>query len=176
MAELIAFGREIARGMGIGRDLRAKAFDDIDPRRKDSRDLDRVVRHQAHGGDSQKTQNLDRQAIAAPVYRVAELEVGFYCVEAVVLERVGSQLVHESYAAALLVLIDENARPFMGDAAESKVELIVAVAAQRVKDVACCALRMNTNNGRAAMDVAEYKSECGFRCAFGALRNNGFKA
>ena len=72
----------------------------------------------------------------AAVGLVAEFEVGFDGVEALVLELVGAELGHEADAAAFLLLVEQDAGAFVGDVAEGEVELVVAVAAERVEDVA----------------------------------------
>ena len=92
---------------------------------------------------------------------VAERVVGFDGVEALVLELVGAELGHEADAAAFLLLVEQDAGAFVGDAGEREVELVVAVAAQGVEDVAGEALRVDADDGRRGVDVAEDEGDGG---------------
>ena len=96
---------------------------------------------------------------AAEVGRVAELVVGFDRVEALILELVGAEFGHEADAAAFLLLVEEDAGAFGGDGAEGEVELVVAVAAEGVEDVAGEALGVDADDGRGWPSVGRGRFE-----------------
>ena len=86
----------------------------------------------------------------AAVGLVAELEVGLDGVEALVLQLVGAELGHQADAAAFLLLVDQDAGAFVGDALHRELELLAAVAAERAEDIAGEALRVDADEGGAA--------------------------
>ena len=65
-----------------------------------------------------------------------------------VLQFVGAQLVQQTDAAALLVLVDDEPPAFLGDLFQGQLELCAAVAAQAVENVAGEALGMDAHQGR----------------------------
>ena len=81
-------------------------------------------------------EQLDADAVVARVGLVAEGQVGFDRVQALVLQRVGFDLLGDADAAAFLRQIDEHAGPFVSNHVERHVQLIAAVAAQRFEQVA----------------------------------------
>ena len=98
----------------------------------------------------------------AAVGFVAEFEVGFDGVEALVLELVGAELGHEADAAALLLLVEEDAGAGVGDGGHGELELLAAVAAEGVEDVAGEALGVDADDGRRGVDVAHDQGYGGF--------------
>jgi hypothetical protein len=120
-----------------------------------------VVGHQADGGDAEMFEDFGGELELAVVGAVAEGEVGFDRVEALVLELVGAELGHEADAAAFLLLVEKDAGALVDDAGEREVELVVAVAAQGVEDVAGEALRVDADDWRRGMDVPEDESHGG---------------
>src|SRR5262249_35429408 len=67
---------------------------------------------------------------------VAELEIGFDGVAALVLEFVGAELGHEADAAAFLLLIEKDSGTGLGDGGEGELELLAAVAAEGMEGIA----------------------------------------
>ena len=61
------------------------------------------------------------------------------------LQLVGPELVEQADAAALLGHVEEDARALLLDARERPLELLAAVAAERVEDVAGQALRVDAD-------------------------------
>ena len=89
---------------------------------------------------------------------MAQPEICFNRVESMILKLVCAQLFHQPDAAPFLLLVNQHASSFFGDGAQRQLKLIVTIAAQGVKDFACDALRMNANQGREAVNVAENKA------------------
>ena len=100
-------------------------------------------------------EDLRADAVVAQVDRQAELEVGVDGVHALVLQVVGLELVQQADAAALLGQVEQHAGALALDHRQRRLELLAAVAAQRVEDVAGQALRVDAHEdvGR-ARDVA----------------------
>ncbi len=71
--------------------------------------------------------------------------VRFDGVGASVLQLVSAEFVEQADAAALLMLIDQQAAACFGDQVERELQLRAAIAAQAVKDIAGEALRMDAN-------------------------------
>gem|GEM_PF-6598449 len=103
-----------------------------------------------------------RQLKFAAVGLEAELDVGFHGVEALVLQLIGFEFRHQADAAALLLLIEQNAGASLGDFAQGKLELQAAVAAQRVEDVSGEALGVNAHERRRGVDVAHDQRDRSF--------------
>jgi hypothetical protein len=71
MAELFAFGGEIARGMRTAGYFGASAFDNFDPGSEHGTNLLRIIRHQAHGPNFEEKQDLNGKTIISQVDGVA---------------------------------------------------------------------------------------------------------
>ena len=133
----------------------------------EGRDLFGVVGDEADGFDAEHLEDLGGQLVLAAVGFVAEFEVGFDGVEALVLEFVGLELGHQADAAAFLVLVEQDAGAGVGDGGEGELELLAAVAAQRVEDVAGEALGVDADDGRRGVDVAHDEGDGGLDAAGG---------
>ena len=95
--------------------------------------------------EAQVHQDLGADPVVAQVGRHAQLEVGVDGVEALLLELVGLELVEQADAAALLGEVEQHAAALLLDAQQRVLELLAAVAAQRVEDVAGEALRVHAH-------------------------------
>jgi hypothetical protein len=142
--------------------LRVQVPDVVLVRRRDQRDpsgdldpvgaqpvhLGRIVRHEAHASDSQRAQHVRRAAVVAGVLGKSEEAIGLEGVEAVLLERVGPELVREPDASALLPQVEEDARVVPRERLEGSRELIPAVAPERPQGVSGQALRVKPRGNR----------------------------
>ncbi len=157
MAEFFAFGFEVALEGGFGGDGGVYAGGDADAGGFEGGYFFGVVGDEADGGDVELLEDLGGEVEVAVVVAEAELEVGFDGVGAAVLELVGAELGHEADAAAFLVLVEQDARSLARDEPEGEVELVVAVAAQGVEDVAGEALGVDADERSfgAGVEVAE---------------------
>src|SRR5881394_1551433 len=98
----------------------------------------------------------------AAVGFIAQFEIGFNGVEALVLKLVGAELGHEADAAAFLLLVEEDTGAGVGDGGHGELELLAAVAAEGVEDVAGEALRVDPDDWGCAVDVAHDECHGGF--------------
>src|SRR5207244_13609960 len=81
-----------------------------------------------------------------PIFdRQAELDVRLDGVETILLELVGLELVEQADAPALLRHVEQHAAALGLDPRERLLELLAAVAAERVEDVAGQALGVDAN-------------------------------
>ena len=154
VAHLFAFGAEIELVGGLEGYVGGDALDHSDAGEFEGLNFFRVVGDEADGGDAEELEHLGGEFEVAAVGLVAEFEVGLDGVAPLILEGVGLELGHEADAAAFLVLVDENAGAFGGDEAEGKMKLVVAVAAERVEDVAGEALGVDADDGWGGVDIA----------------------
>ena len=161
MAHLFSLGAQIELVGGFEGYVGGDAFDDGDAGEFQGFYLLRVVGDEADGGDAEEFQHLSGEFEVAAVSLVAEFEVGLDRVAALVLQRVGLELGHETDAAAFLVFIDENAGALGGDEAEREMKLVVAVAAERVEYIPGEALRVDANDGRRGVDIAHDEGDGG---------------
>ena len=97
-----------------------------------------VVRPRSH-------EDLGADPVVAQVGREAEALVRLDRVQALVLEVVGAELVHEADAPPLLAHVDDDAAPLLVDPLQGRLELVAAVAAQRPEDVAGQALGVDAD-------------------------------
>jgi hypothetical protein len=162
VAHLFAFGLEVALVGGLAGDLGGDALDDLDAGELEGFDFFGVVGDEADGGDAHLLEDLGGKLEVAAVGLVAELEVGFDGVEAFVLKLVGAEFGHEADAAALLLLVEHDAGSGFGDGGHGELELLAAVAAEGVEDVAGEALGVDTDDGGGGVDVAHDESYGGF--------------
>ena len=90
-------------------------------------------------------EDLRPDAVVAQVDRQAELEVGVDRVHPAVLQLVGAELVEQPDPAALLRQVQQHAAALALDLRQCRLELLAAVAAQRVEDIAGQALRVHAD-------------------------------
>jgi hypothetical protein len=88
MAQLLAFRREIAGVMRVGRDLDGGAGIDLEAEMAQRLDLGGVVGEQVERSDAKPVQDAGGDAVLALVGGEAEMRVGLYRVEALVLQGV----------------------------------------------------------------------------------------
>src|SRR5208283_1918469 len=119
-----------------GRDLAWYTLGYLDTGAFERSDFIRIIRQQANLVYVQRLQDLDWHEELALVGLEAKALIRFHRVKSAVLERVGLQFRHQPNAAALLLLIDQDACPQVSDHGECHFQLLAAVAAQRAKYVA----------------------------------------
>jgi len=177
VAHLFAFGFEVVRVVDRLGDDGGDAFDDADAGLFEGFDLFGVVGHEADGGNLKLLENFGGEFKDAAVCFVAEFEIGFDGVAALILEFVGAEFGHKTDAAALLLLIEENAGSGRGDGGEGEFELLPAVTTERVEDVTGEALGVNADDGWSGVDVAHDKCDGGLdaagRCGDGLIAGLG---
>lgn len=162
VAHLFLLGAEVALEGLLGLDFGGDALSDGDAGGLERGDFLRIIGDEADAGDAEELEGRGGQLVGAAVGGEAELDVGFNGVEALILKLVGAELGHEADAAALLLLIEEQACAFGGDAGESELELEAAVAAERAEDVAGEALGVDADEGWGGVDVAHDEGDEAF--------------
>jgi hypothetical protein len=178
MTHFFVLGLEVALEGGFGGDGGGDSLGDADAGGLEGSDLFGVVGDEADGGDVESLEDFGGELEAAVVGAEAELLIGFDGVEALVLELVGAELGHEADAAAFLVLVEEYAGALLGDEAEGKVELVVAVTTEGVKDVSGEALGVDADERGRGLEVADGKGYGGVDAleTCGGGFGDGFKA
>jgi hypothetical protein len=162
VAHFFALGLEVAFVGGFAGDLGGDALDDFDADEFEGFDLFGVVGDEADGGNFELLKDLGGELEVAAVGFVAEFEVGFDGVEALVLEFVGAEFSHEADAATLLLLVEHDAGAGFDDGGHGELELLAAVAAKGVEDVAGEALGVDADDGGCGVDVAHDEGDGGF--------------
>src|ERR671937_806024 len=145
VAELVTFRGEIANVLGGRRGFDGHLFDHLEPEPFDAGDLLRVVREDADRRQAEVGEDLIADPVVAHVGLEPELEVRFDRVEPVLLQLVRAQLVQQSDPAALLRHVQKNTTLLGRDLRQRLLELLAAVAAQRVEHVAGEALGMDAH-------------------------------
>src|SRR4029079_9285983 len=136
VSELIPLGGQIAPVLLVGSDLDRHLLDHLQPEAVDARELPRIVREDADRGQPEVGEDLVADAVLARILGQPELDVGLDGVHPLLLQLVRLELVEEPDAAALLGHVEEDAAALARDLVERLLELLAAVAAQRVEDVA----------------------------------------
>src|SRR5207249_3960421 len=172
VAELVALGLEIAPVVRVGRRHDRHALDDFEAVAFEAGALGGVVRDQPDLVQVEVGQDLHADAVVAAVGGEAERLVGLDGIEALLLlELVGTHLVAEADATALLPHVDEDAAALGSDLLEREVYLLAAVAAHRVEDVAGDALGVDADeDGLGRRDVAADEGGVLVRVDGGAVR------
>src|SRR5215212_3864553 len=142
VAELVPLRLQVALVLLVRGDLDRNVLDDAQAEPLDACCLARVVREDADRRQAEVVQDLVPDPPLPCVGWKAELEIRLDGVEPAFLELVGLQLVEQADAAALLRHVEEDAAFLVRDPAQGEVELLAAVAPQRVEDVAGQTLRM----------------------------------
>ena len=131
----------------VGQHVERHPLDDLETVALEAAVLGRIVGHQPHRRHAEVDEDLRADAVLAGVGREAELDVGLDGVAALVLQRVGAQLVAEADAAALVAaqVHDDAAALARRSAPCARVELHAAVAAHRAEHVAGEALGVHAH-------------------------------
>src|SRR6516164_2623110 len=147
--------KEMTTPPGLGREvatilLRHHAYQwlrvsDVDASSAQRGNLVGIVRQQPHSVVSEKKQHASGEVIAPFVGTVSEQCIGVDCVEAGVLQSIGSHLVADSCAAPLLIEIKQNATARCCQIGNRPAQLVAAIASQRAEQVASQAGRMEAN-------------------------------
>src|SRR5262249_42876367 len=109
MAELRLLGAQVADVPGPRLGLERCPRHDVDAVALEAADLLRVVGEEPDPADAEVAQDLCPDAVVAQILAEAELEVRLDGVAALILERVGADLVRQPDSAALLMEVDEHA-------------------------------------------------------------------
>src|ERR1700687_3253285 len=154
MAELRPFRFEVRPVLCARGDLDGNELDNLEPVKR-ARGLLWVVREDARLAHPEVDQDLHADAVLAMVGLEAEALVRLDRVEALVLERVGAQLVHQPDATPFLSQVEEDPASLRGNALERRVHLLAAVAPLRSEDIAGQALGVDAyEDGLAVRNVA----------------------
>lgn len=147
------------------RNLNGDALDDLDADQFKSLDFFRVVGDETDRFDTKLLEDLGWELEIAAVGLVAQLEAGFDGVEALILQLVGAELRHEANAAAFRLLVEKDADARIRDSSHRELNLLAAIAAQRVEDLAVKALGMDPDDRGCAVDVSHDQCHGGFYAA-----------
>ena len=136
VTELLALGPQVVGVVLGGRVDDRQLVGHPQPVALETDDLLGVVRQQADRGQPQVDEDLGPDSVVAQVRRQPQLQVGVHSVEAALLQLVGPQLVEQAYAATFLREVEEHAAALLLDPKERVLELLAAVAAERMEHVA----------------------------------------
>src|SRR3954453_20248491 len=160
VAQLRSLRLEVAAILRVRRNLDRHLLDDAEAEPLDSGHLLRVVRQDADRAESEVGENLASDAVLAKIRGEAELEVGLHGVEPGLLQLVGLALVQEADPAPLLRHVEKHSARLLGDPLERELQLLAAVAAKRMEDVAGQAPRVDAHEHvLLAVDVALDESD-----------------
>ena len=166
VAHFFLLGFEVSGEGVLGLDFGGDAFDDAYAGRLEGCDFFRIVGHKPYPGHAKGLEHLCGELVGTAVSGETQLNVGFDGVEALVLQLVGPELGHEADAAALLLLVEQDSRAFGGNALECELKLRATVAAERAKDIAGEALRVDADDRsrgrRRRVNIAHDKSNEAF--------------
>lgn len=162
MAELLALGLQVFFGVLAGSDFAGNTFHNLDAGFFEGVYLVGIVRKQAHAAHAQRLEDLAGECEIAVVGFEPKPLVGFYRIQACVLQLVSLKFRHQAYAAAFLLLVDENPRALLRDHGKRELELLAAVATQRMKNIAREALRMHAHQRGFRRDIAHDKRDSFF--------------
>src|SRR5580704_12274114 len=154
MAEFFFFGFQVPDVSRVRRDFDRHARN-IYSVTAQALNLVRIVGQQLHLANAEIAQNLRPDSVIAQVLVKAEMQIRFYRVHPIVLQRIRANLVAEPDSAALLVKINHHAAIRGHNSLERLLQLLATVASCRRKHVAGKALRMEPHQGRtSATDLA----------------------
>ena len=148
VAQLLALGVQIRLVVRVRDGPDRYLIGDREPVSLQAEDLLRVVGEDPDARQTEVDEDLGADPVVAQVGGQAELQVGVNRVEALLLELVGAELVEQADPATLLGEVEQDALPLPLDRRQRRLELLAAVAAQRVEDVAGEALRSGPGPGR----------------------------
>src|SRR5207244_8293897 len=139
--ELCLVRAKVADVTGPRLGLERRAGHDVDTVALEAADLLGVVGEEPDAVDTQVAQDLRADPVVTQILAEAELQVRLHGVPALVLERVGADLVRQPDPPALLMELDAAPAAGRGDQGERLLELITAIAALGAIHVASQPLR-----------------------------------
>ena len=145
VAEPVALGAEVGLVVRVRHVLDRDLIGHGQPVTGQPGDLLRVVREDPDAREPEVDEDLRADPVVAQVSREAELEVGVDGVEALLLELVGAELVEQSDPPALLAQVQQHADALLLDHRQRRLQLLAAIAAQRVEHVTGQALRVHAD-------------------------------
>lgn len=134
--EFVALGIQIFLRVLGGSNLAGHALGDPNAGSFQRRYLVWVIREQAHLLDIKRFQDLDGHQKFSLIRFKTQSFIGLDRIEAAVLQGIGLQLRHQSYAAPLLLFVDQDARPSFRNHGKSHFQLLTAIATQRSENIA----------------------------------------
>ena len=152
VAALVGLRLEVGPVVCVRRDHQRDPIGDLDSERTKPVDLARVVRHQAHGTDTERAQHVRRDRVVALVVAEAEGDVRLDRVEAVVLQLVRPDLVGQPDPAALLPQVEQDPVGHPRESAQRCLELVPAIAPERPDGVAGQALGVDPHRDGLAVE------------------------
>ena len=125
------------------------------PCRLERGDLARIVGQQPDPALAERLQHPRGDGKVALVVGEAEPEIGVDRVEALILQRIGPELVDQADAAPFLPQIEEDAPARGGDRGQRGVQLRPAIAFERAQSVAGQAFAVDPDQRRLAVGIAD---------------------
>ena len=145
VAHALGLGAQVVGVVLVGRLLDRDLGGDGQPVALEPADLLGVVGEDADRGEAEVGEDLGADPVVAQVGGQPETLVGFDGVEAVLLQAVGLELVQQADPAPLLGEVEQDPLSLALDHRKGGGELLAAVAAQRVEDVAGEALGVHAH-------------------------------
>ena len=115
MPHTVLFCLQIAQVIRVGCHLDRYILDDFQPVGLQTDSFHRVVGQQAHLVNTQMAQHLRATAVVALVGLETQMDVGVNRIEALFLQFIGCDLVHQTYSPAFLLHIDHHTLAFLLD-------------------------------------------------------------
>jgi len=175
VTELVAFGGKIFSGMGIGRNIGAHSSCDFNSRRAHGMNFFRIIGHQLEFANVEEPKDSYRERIIAQVDCVSKLEIGFSCVEPLILQLIGAEFFNQADAATFLKIVDKHSSALFRDCTQGQMKLLIAITPHGVENLTSHALRMNADEWRGAMDISESQGKNCFRTFSRIAGAGGFK-
>ena len=136
MAEFLSFRAKVFAVLFVRGHFERHPLDDLEAQGFDRRLLARIVRQKPQATDTELDEHLPADAVIALVGRETELDVSLDRIEPFsVLKTISSDLVLETDASAFLPQVKDDAPALSLDLLHRAIELLAAVAAQRVEGV-----------------------------------------
>src|SRR6185369_13819954 len=148
MPHLLPLGLKVFQIHRRGLDLDGNPVDNVDSVAFKTYDLLGVVGHQTYIPDTQIYQDLRPDAVVAKIRLESELQIRFYRILPLILQRVGFQLVDKPDAPPFLPHIEDNPPAGTINHCHGTVQLLAAVTPAAPEDIAGHALGMNPDQNR----------------------------
>lgn len=119
----------------VGLYLQRHRLDDLKPIGLETYTLDGIIGHEAHLPDTELTEDLCTYTIVSFVCLMTKVEVSIDGIETLLLELIGTDLLHEADATSFLIEVDDYATSFLLDELHSFVKLFATFTTLGAEDV-----------------------------------------
>ena len=145
MAHTLLFGGHISLVIGIGFHFEGNDFGDTDTIPFEADTFYGVIGHKLHITDAESMEDIGSDAIIAFISLMSEVKVSIDSIEAIFLELISGDFIHQADTSALLIEVNDRSASLLFDTLHGEMELFATLTSHRAEDIPGHARRVNSH-------------------------------